>query len=183
MRERRNAKLPGWTLSETLVMMIVAGVVFLAVMDGMVLLGRYAGRRTAEITANMGLYEGYYLLQRLVASADSISAEESFGVPLPRGSSHLGLFREGRPVADIVSTADSLLIAGRGTRRDTLMSHVSELRLVDPAGRAIMAADTVRLSVHPPGGTSLTLSFAARSAVNNFVASDLREQEKQYAYE
>jgi hypothetical protein len=176
MNEYRNCMTGGWTLSETLVMMIVAGVVFLAVMEGLGLFNRYMGMKTTEIMTNMRLYEGYYLLRHLTASADSVSME---GTP-DRGMC-IRLFREDVLVADLSETADSALIARRGTRLDTLMSSVSGLGLSETSQSA--GVDTIKLSISTSDGNRLALGFPVVPAAIRPSLKDLREQERQYAYE
>ena len=165
-----SKRLEGWTLSETLVMMIVAGVVFLAVMDGIVLFNRYARRKTIEITDNMRLYEGYYHLRHLVVSADSVSA----------GSGFVSLYRESAILAELSET-DSLLIARIGAFTDTLMAGISGLTLLRADSRH--AADSICLTVAEPDGGRLHISFPVRPAAHRLIVKELQEQEKQYAYE
>ncbi len=162
--------LQGWTLSETLVMMIVAGIVFLAVMDGIVLFNRYTQLKTEQITANMRLYEGYYHLQYLTAAADSVSAEDS----------SVRLYRESAVIADLYEK-DSVLIVRMGHVTDTLMYRVSGLALAE--NTPLAEADSVKLAVGEPGGNRLELSFPIKPPVSRTIIPNLREQEKQYAYE
>ena len=67
--------LTGSTLAETLVMMIVAGVIFLSVMDGLTLFTRLQTQRAAALVENGRASEGYYRLVNLIADADSICDE------------------------------------------------------------------------------------------------------------
>ncbi len=166
----KTKHIPGWTLSETLVMMIVAGVIFLAVMDGMVLFNRYTQRKTAEITANMSLYEGYYRLRHLTATADSISAENG----------HIRLYRQTSGLAELTEN-DSLLVARTGTMTDTLMSGRSGLRVSESRGRT--GADSLCLTITESAGGHLNISFPVKPPVDRQIMENLREQEKQYAYE
>jgi hypothetical protein len=191
MSKRRDKSLQGWTLSETLIVMIVAGIVFLAVMDGMVLFGRYASRKTGQITGNMRLYEGYYLLRHIAAEADSVAAAGNpvwefsaagggVGSGGGTGSRRITLFREGRAMAELIET-DSLLIARRISRIDTLIAGVSGLALIE--ARDITGADTLKLTVRIPEGDPLMLSFPVVPATDRLAIKTIEEREKQYIYE
>jgi hypothetical protein len=155
-------QLRGWTLSETLVVMIIAGIVFLAVMDGMVLFGRFASRKTNEITRNMALYDGYYLLRHMAVSADGVSTTDG----------HLGLCREEVAIAELF-IEDSLLVARRGTRTDTLMWGVSELGFTD----------SIHLTVYTAANDTLRITFPVTPAASRITIEKLREREKKYAYD
>lgn len=166
MSERRNPKLQGWTLSETLVMMIIAGIVFVSVMDGITLFNRYASLKTGQIVGNMRLWEGYYILRDLTVAADSVSTGEAV----------VRLFREGEPVADLFET-DSLLVARHGLRTDTLMSQISEPKLSGTL------PDTVLITILNQNGNPLILSFPVVPPVHKRLIKNLEEQEARYEYE
>jgi hypothetical protein len=146
-------------LSETLVMMIVAGIVFVAVMDGVTLFNRYAGRKTRQIADNMRLWEGYYHLRDLSAAADSVSAEDGL----------IRLFRDGALTVELIE-ADASLVARFGSRTDTLMSGIFALRL---------AADTVRLTLRD----TMTISFSVTPPSHKLAVKNLEELETPYAYD
>ncbi len=162
-------------------MMIVAGIVFLAVMDGMVLFNRYTQRKTGEITANMRLYEGYYLLRHIAAEADSVSVGEVAvtGFSMME-SGRITLFREGRATAELTET-DSLLVARRVSRIDTLMTGVAELGLLETRDRT--GADTIKVTLIRHGGDPLTLSFPVVPATDRVAITTIEEREKPYIYE
>ena len=171
-------KLHGYTLTEMLVVMIVSGIVFLAAMDGLVLFGRYTTRKTAEITRNMQLWEGYGLLQHLAASSDSVAWQDGdaghldFAVP----DSRIRLFRADSLVAEIFATDDSVLIARRASRTDTLMTGAFDLT-------AAATADSLRFRARTPDGRAIHVSFPVIPAANRLSIKHLQEQESKYAYE
>lgn len=162
MNRHKNIKLAGWTLSETLVMMIVAGAVFLAVMDGIVMFGRYARAKTDEITRNLRLYEGYYRLEHLVASADSVTDN----------GGRLELFRDGG-IMSILTQRDSLLTASTGHLTDTLLWGLEDMRL--------NGADSLLFTLST-SGEPLPISFGLRPTHDESIIN-LRKQETPYAYE
>lgn len=107
----------GSTLVETLVMMLVAGIVFLSVMDGLTLFTRLQTRRAEALLEAGRQRDGYYRFIALVSGADSI---------LPQDGG-IGLYRAGRQ--STLSLRDSALIYTAGDFRDTLMTGAGLLRL------------------------------------------------------
>jgi Tfp pilus assembly protein PilE len=158
----------GWTLTETLVMMIVAGVVFLAVMDGLVLFNRYTQQKTALITANIRLYEGYYHLRHLTATADSIAV----------GNGYVRLYRGDNIFTDLVEI-DSMLIARTGAMADTLMQRIFDLRKSENRSET----DSLCLTMTVAAGNRLYISFPIKSSAEEQIIESLREQENRYRYE
>lgn len=169
MNNRRDIRLQAWTLSETLVMLIVAGVVFLAMMDGLTLFIRYSDRKTSQITENIRLYEGYRRLEHIVSSADSAVANDS----------QIIFYREGSVMAALTEQ-DSLLLAFVGSMSDTLLSGVSGLQLSESTG---IGADSIRLTLKNPYTGGLNLSFSVKIHTDLIAETTLREREKEYAYE
>lgn len=141
-----TALVRGSTLIETLVMMLVAGIVFLAVMDGLTLFSRLQARRTEALLEAGRRTEGYYRLVALVTAADSIRA---------KGPGQLTQFRGGRSAE--LSLCDSVITYRIGAFRDTLLDGVAALRLEEYAAQpdtveiGFCGAFTVRLAVKPPG--------------------------------
>lgn len=78
-RNRKGRKDPRFrtfrasTLAETLVMMLVAGIVFLTVMDGLTLFSRLQAQRMEALTAAGRRIDGYYRVVWLSPRADSFA--------------------------------------------------------------------------------------------------------------
>jgi hypothetical protein len=153
--------LRGATLAEVLVMMIVAGVVLTAVMDGLGLLRRYTVDLAGRIAANGDFYNGYYRLADLVAGADSITGEKD-AVVCWRAGTEIGIVMR-----------DSMLVAAYGRMNDTLISRVEGLRF---------ERDTLTATVLV-GGDTLRLSFAPTPSAQAVAARNIEEIEKGYEYE
>lgn len=123
-RNRKGRKYPRFrafrasTLAETLVMMLVAGIVFLTVMDGLTLFSRLQAQRMEALTAAGRRVDGYYRVVWLISRADSI---------LPGASAQLELYRGGS--RSELSLRDSALVFSCGDFRDTLLRGVGTLRL------------------------------------------------------
>ncbi|MCL2562128.1 MAG: hypothetical protein FWE10_07430 [Rikenellaceae bacterium] len=161
------------TLAEVLVMMIVAGVVFLAVMDGFGLLRRHAMKVAGRITENSSFYEGYYRLEELVANADSITRNDSGAI-----------FWRGGAQAAGVALIDSMLIARYAAVSDTLMRRVEMLRLASRVGGGNVhgRVDTLAVVVRTGAG-NLTVAFPATPPVQVVAAQNIAQREEEYIYE
>ena len=137
-----NHTLRGSTLVETLVMMLVAGIVFLAVMDGLTIFTRLQVRRAETLLENGRRRDGYFRLEALTAGADSICT----------GREGVDMFFGGRQ--SVLALCDSSLVYRTGEFRDTLLADVAGLRLsgTDPDTLEVALADgfTVRFPVESP---------------------------------
>ena len=159
--------LTGSTLAETLVMMIVAGVVFLSGMDGLTLFTRLQTQRTAALVENGRAAEGYYRLENLIADADSI-CDEAGG---------LVLFRSGQQ--GLLAIRDSILLYVAADYRDTLFRTAENLsRFKGESGQP----DTVSVGVRM-GKTELTIRVAARPGREENYRMELNRIEEGYGYD
>ena len=128
--------LRGSTLAETLVVMLVTGIVFLAAMEALPLVSRLveAGRQR----------DGIFRLGQLLTTADSIRSAE--------GGADAGecmhLYRAGGETT--LTTRDSAAVFVAGEFRDTLLRRVGHMQLL----RCDAAADTLEVDV---GGHMLKL--------------------------
>lgn len=159
----RAPALRGSTLVETLVMMLVAGIVFLTVMDGMTLFSRLLARRTEALTAAGRWTDGYFRTVSLVSRADSIR---------PQGFGRLGIYRAGS--RSELSLCDSALVFRAGDFTDTLLQGVAILRLDACEG----APDTVRVGF----GAGFTAGFPVTEPARLYRIA-LDETEEGYGYE
>lgn len=158
--------LTGSTLAETLVMMIVAGVVFLSVMDGLTLFTRLQTQRAAALVENGRAAEGYYRLENLIADADSI-CDEAGGLVLFRSKQGLLAIR------------DSILLYVAADYRDTLFRTAENLsRFKGESGQP----DTVSVGVRM-GKTELTIRVAARPGREENYRMELNRIEEGYGYD
>lgn len=98
-------------------MMLVAGIVFLAVMDGLTLFTRLQARRTEALLTAGRQRDGYFRIESLVAGADSILT----------GHGELEIYRSGRRT--VLSLSDSAVVYHSGDFRDTLLRGVMALGL------------------------------------------------------
>lgn len=161
-------RLRGFTLPELLVFMIVAGVVFLLVMEGFGLFRRYADSRSAEIAKGSEFYDNYHRLAFVAHTADSIAETE--------GDEALLLFADGQITAAI-TRSDSLMILSRGEMNDTLFRCLSELKIIRTPDSL-----TVTLAGNNTNA-ELRIAFAIEPRKEKIAQQSIEEQEKQYRYE
>lgn len=155
------------TMVETLVMMLVAGIVFLAVMDGMTLFMRLQTQRAAAILENRRFAEGYSRLESLVAGADTLRMSDG----------RLSLFRDGRQTT--LEVRDSALICMYGDLRDTLLRPVASLSLRQSDAHC---TDTVAVTVRMPR-SMFTIRFAVQPSSRESYRTTLQLLEEGYGYE
>ena len=109
-------KLRASTLVETLVMMIVAGMVFLLVTEGLGMFKRLQGRLIAAMESDGRIREGVYRLESLAESADSMK----------RAGTGVIVYRNGTEA--MLRLSDSVLIYSRDDFVDTIMTGVERLK-------------------------------------------------------
>lgn len=160
--------LRGSTLAETLVMMLVAGIVFLAAMEALTLVSQLVARRTAVLVEAGRQRDGIFRIGQLLAAADSVrSAEGGDGT-----GELLYLYRAGRETA--LAPGDSAVLYVAGEFRDTLLRRVGPMRLV----RCDAASDTLEIGM--PGRT---LKFPVLRPARQRYEKAIAEIENGYGYE
>lgn len=159
---RGRRTLRGSTLVETLVMMLVAGILFLAVMDGLTLFSRMAALRAEALAANRRQAEGLQRIADLAAAADSIA-------PIPFG---LEVYRAGRRVEILLEDSTVRYVGDRFC--DTLLTGVAAMRLCACAPQG----DTLELRVE-----GFTVRFAAVIQPGVRYRTELSQIENGYGYE
>ncbi len=113
-----KSELRASTLVELLVTMIVAGITVLAVMDGLNLIARLHAERTRRLRSFGERIEGFYRLDELIESADSLVRGEYGEAEIWKDGSRKELF-----------SCDSLLICRREDFSDTLMRGIAGMRM------------------------------------------------------
>ena len=163
--------LPASTLVEVLILMILSGVVFLSVMDGLGLLRRFLDRTSQRITGHTEQYAGYFRTVDLAGDSDSLVSE---------GEGTLALYRKGGIHARL-SLVDSALIVRQDERSDTLLRNVVRLRTVsEPTLGARI--DTMIVELRTEQDSVLSIGFLSRRPSDPLLEK-LSEQEAKYRYE
>lgn len=160
--------LHGSTLAETLVMMLVAGIVFLAAMDALTLLSQIVARRTALIVDAGRQSDGIFRIGLLLSAADSVrTAEGGFGA-----DGRLHLYHAGRTTT--LEAADSAVLFVAGQFRDTLLQRTGHMRLV----RSRTDADTLEIDAQ-----GRTLKFPLQRPARIRYETTIAEIENGYGYD
>lgn len=172
---RQKSVLCGSTLAETLVTMLVAGTLFLAVMEGLTLFMRLQTRRAETLIVNGRQRDGFGRIERLAASVDSLATDDAKAI-VCAGSS-LSLWCNGRLYR--LSLCDSVLLVSCEAYRDTLLRNAGRLRLLQgKRGKEILADDTIEI-----GLLKRVLKFPVRRAVEERYEMAIARIENDYGYE
>lgn len=169
-RTTDGRRLPAATLPEVLVVMIVSAIVFLSVMDGLRLFGRYARDVGERLTGNIDFYEGYYRLYDMIALADSLTGD----------GERISCWQNGARSASLVHR-DSLLTANYGLADDTLLHRIGRIRTYhrdDPSS----AMDSLTVVI-ATGDGEVDISFAVDMPAWIKAQQKITEKEKEHEYE
>lgn len=119
MNGRKTYTLAASTLVEMLVVIIVSGVLFIALFDGVDLVKRYTNRLNRKLATGNTLLDRFQQLDYLFQSCDSVSGTgESFQ-----------FYRDGDRQA-LVERQDSFLFCSRASGVDTLFWGVEKIHIV-----------------------------------------------------
>lgn len=119
MKRRFSYTLAASTLVEMLIVIIVSGILFIALFDGVNLVRRYTNRLNKMLAAGNSLLDSYQQLDHLFLSCDSVTA-----------STGIFCFYKGGERLALVEHRDSLLVCTRSIGVDTLFREVEEIRIV-----------------------------------------------------
>ena len=151
--------------------MILSGIVFLSVMDGLGLLRRFLDRTSQRITGHTEQYAGYFRTVDLAGDSDSLVSE---------GEGTLALYRKGGIHARLL-LVDSALIVRQDERSDTLLRNVVRLRTV-PEPTLGARIDTMIVELRTEQDSVLSIGFLSRRPPDPLLEK-LSEQEARYKYE
>ena len=119
MKRRFSYTFAASTLVEMLIVIIVSGILFIALFDGVNLVRRYTNRLNKMLAAGNSLLDSYQQLDHLFLSCESvIGGPESFC-----------FYKSGERLV-LVEHRDSLLVCTRSIGVDTLFREVEEIRIV-----------------------------------------------------
>lgn len=154
--------------------MIISGIVFLSVMDGVGLLRRFLDATSSRITEHTEQYAGYFRTADLAGLSDSLFVEDE---------NVLALYRRGTVYARIALSDSALvvLLAERGERTDTLLRGVVRLRTV-PESQQGGRIDTLIVELLTQRDSVLRIGFATRRRPDPLLEK-LAEAEARYRYD
>lgn len=159
------------TLVEVLILMILSGIVFLSVMDGLGLLRRFLDRTAQRIAGHTEQYAGYFRTVDLAGDSDSLVLESE---------GTLALYRRGGVHARL-SLADSALIVRQDERSDTLLRNVVRLRTASADGPD-RRVDTMIVELRTDQNSVLSIGFVSRRPPDALL-DKLSGLEAKYRYE
>lgn len=107
------------TLVEVLIVMIISGIIFLSVFEGVGMIRKVTSRMIVRLNSHCGLQEKYFELDGLFRECDSILNQNE----------RLDFYRKGI-IHETIGYRDSLLVLTRGEFIDTLFKRVNGWRLV-----------------------------------------------------
>lgn len=170
---------------ELLVVMILAGVVFLSMMEGVGLFGRHAARTWQRIEENSRFYGNFCRLEELVAQADSLIATAGEdGVDIYRGGALRATVagRDSCLVVAILLTDSAMPGWDFDPAPDTLLTNVAAMAMA-PNRRNPMRIDTLKLLLTARDGATVTATFPAAQHPLEKAAIEIKEIENRYIYE
>lgn len=157
------------TLTEVLVVMLIAGILFLSVMEGMWLFRRQTDSIVTRITRNLRFYEGYYRLEDIITSTDSIASIGGDRILCRKSpSENITLF-----------LCDSVLIANYRNHTDTLFTRVERLQVIKASGQS--RVDTLCLLIRE-GNDPWAIKFPVQPSVTKAPLQQMEEIEQIYGY-
>ena len=116
MKRRFSYTFAASSLVEILIVIIVSGILFIALFDGVNLVRRYTNRLNKMLAAGNSLLDSYQQLDHLFLSCDSVTA-----------STGIFCFYKGGERLALVEHRDSLLVCTRSIGVDTLFREVEEI--------------------------------------------------------
>ncbi|MDR0938381.1 MAG: hypothetical protein LBN29_03350 [Mediterranea sp.] len=152
MKRRRllSRRLPAATLPELLVVIIVSGILFLSLFEGMSMVTRFSGLLRERLTDKGELLRAHSVLEGLTENLDSICRVEA-------GMRTLLLYRDGEPRCTL--TVDSAgCVVSFAHQLDTLFGRRARIALFPDDGES-RHIDSIVVTV-PVDADTLSLTYA-----------------------
>lgn len=159
--------MPAFTLPEMLVVIIVSGILFVAMFDGVDLVKRYTKRLAGEMLTGETLPDSFRQLDFLFQASDSVRVENG----------GFCFYWQGERQA-VVEFRDSLLLSTRLERLDTLFRNVAGVRSV-PERLRTWLADSLYVNV-TDRGKQWCLSFGLVKRIEQETELAVKELENKY---
>lgn len=112
-------QLQGSTLIETMIMMLITGILLLFIMDGMILFFKLQTRQLEMYFTTQYTKVSYYRVKHLFMTADSIFVDHSGGIKIWHDGNN-----------GMLSCQNSWLLYSEGTQIDTLFRNVAFMEYV-----------------------------------------------------
>lgn len=166
LRGSNNLHIKASTIAELLVVMLMTSILLLAVTDGFTVFGRYLGIISEKVVYNKDVWNGYFRLETLIMSSDSLRVTHSGNVDVYRDDDRMEL-----------RVVDSLLLFSKGEIKDTILYSVVGIDVLSyPIGNDSLV---VLLSI---GGNRTRIAFSPNPKPK-ITDSELHKLEDDYKYE
>lgn len=150
MQQEMRKRLKANTLVELLLTMILSGIIFLLVFDGVAIIKEFSNTVSQRIEAGQAMLYGHQLMEHLVENADSIVKKDN-----------MLLFYKGGVAANSVTASDSSLVLETKGASSTLFEGFIDYRVSSAPERTNhvdsifiyyigTAGDSIRLEYGPP---------------------------------
>lgn len=159
------------TLVEVIIFMILSGIVFISVMDGLELQKYFCNKMSQRINDRIEQFSGYLRVADMIKSTDSLCVSD-------RGE--VALFRQDAIYACLFKL-DSVLIIRKDTLIDTLLHNVCYVRVV-PELAYDGKVDSLIVGLKAEQDSCFRFSFAPRPMEDSLFTL-LTKQELDYRYE
>lgn len=110
--------LPGVTLTEILVVMILSGILFLFLFDGLNIINTYGQLTRGKLEGKIELLNGHHTLDLLLEKTDSIKKE----------GNDLLLFNSEMKITRIITDSNLLILYRNTEHMDTLFTHLTAIK-------------------------------------------------------
>lgn len=169
MNRIKHDQLRAFTMAELLVIMIISGVVYFSVMEGLTMFRKYGSAIAGRIGHNSGFFADYCRLEDMVRYADSIRTADK---------GECEMYYEGRIRYRLVEK-DSVLVAYADGVQDTMSVMITKLSVVSEKD-GFQTAGSLSVIVVTSKGEELPLSFRVEQDVRNEIIMGLIERENVY---
>ncbi|MDR1199873.1 MAG: type II secretion system GspH family protein [Prevotellaceae bacterium] len=172
MNDNRNLHvIKAFTLTELLVVMLIAGIIMLGIMEGFRLVHRIVLDKQTRLTENMDVYDAYYHLENVITNSDSVAVDENNNfIFYMESDCRSSLYRE-----------NSFLMVKLVNITDTVLKNVSSLKLIKSELPYI--SDTVAIDITYRDTSSTCWKFIIPVAVEKTFAQTMEEKEEDSRYE
>lgn len=172
MNSSKN-KIAAFSLPEMLVVLIIMGILFLLVMDGTALFIQFAQKKSNTIAENGKFYDGYYKLNDLIVSADSLKMN---------GNNQLYIYRSIPGYLHISKSC--LLFSFANEKTDTLLNtKVIKLAYKQALFENNEYLDSVFVNIQQDSLKVLNLYFVHKPSEKEILRQKWMNLEKKYQYE
>lgn len=174
-----NKFLRAITMPELLMVMVISGIIFIAVLDGLGLFQRYASDTSARISDNSRFYENFHRLDGLISEADSVLSLDEMVITYRLGRQQAVLLKVDSLLLVITNLNDAFAPPDKS---DTLLTRVVKFYGV-PNRIHKARLDTVKLILATGNNDNIAVAFPAVKIFNDAAIKKIEELEKEYLYE